>query len=142
MKNTIKVIVPIILLVLAVSFAWVAWGQGGSYTVHVTVPAGTVDEFVYIEDFIYSDEEISPQKKQLTLKSIDLPDGTEFVLKPIVVTEENAYERTYLDRGEPVLINVEKGAWFKIGIALQNPTDEDIEVGITVENVKVRIKQL
>lgn len=129
-------------LALVCILAWVIWGQGETYTIHVTVPAGTMNEFVYIEDFIYSDEEISPQKKQLTLKSIDLPDGTEFVLKPIVVTEENAYERTYLDRGEPVLINVEKDAWFKIGIALQNPTDEDIEVGITVENVKVRIKQL
>ena len=129
-------------LALVCILAWVIWVQGETYTIHVTVPAGTMNEFVYIEDFIYSDEEISPQKKQLTLKSIDLPDGTEFVLKPIVVTEENAYERTYLDRGEPVLINVEKGAWFKIGIALQNPTDEDIEVGITVENVKVRIKQL
>lgn len=129
-------------LALVCILAWVIWGQGETYTIHVTVPAGTMNEFVYIEDFIYSDEKISPQKKQLTLKSIDLPDGTEFVLKPIVVTEENAYERTYLDRGEPVLINVEKGAWFKIGIALQNPTDEDIEVGITVENVKVRIKQL
>lgn len=129
-------------LALVCILAWVIWGQGETYTIHVTVPAGTMNEFVYIEDFIYSDEEISPQKKQLTLKSIDLPDGTEFVLKPIEVTEENAYERTYLDRGEPVLINVEKDAWFKIGIALQNPTDEDIEVGITVENVKVRIKQL
>lgn len=127
-------------LALVCILAWVIWGQGDTYTIHVTVPAGTMNEFVYIEDFIYSDEEISPQKKQLTLKSIDLPDGTEFVLKPIEVTEENAYERTYLDRGEPVLIDVEKGAWFKIGIALQNPTDEDIEVGITVENVKVRIK--
>lgn len=127
-------------LALVCILAWVIWGQGETYTIHVTVPAGTMNEFVYIEDFIYSDEEISPQKKQLTLKSIDLPDGTEFVLKPIEVTEENAYERTYLDRGEPVLINVEKDAWFKIGIALQNPTDEDIEVGITVENVKVRIK--
>lgn len=127
-------------LALVCVLAWVIWGQGETYTIKVIVPAGTMNEFVYIEDFIYSDEEISPQKKQLTLKSIDLPDGTEFVLKPIEVTEENAYERTYLDRGEPVLIDVEKGAWFKIGIALQNPTDEDIEVGITVENVKVRIK--
>lgn len=127
-------------LALVCILAWVIWGQGETYTIKVIVPAGTMNEFVYIEDFIYSDEEISPQKKQLTLKSIDLPDGTEFVLKPIEVTEENAYERTYLDRGEPVLIDVEKGAWFKIGIALQNPTDEDIEVGITVENVKVRIK--
>ena len=127
-------------LALVCVLAWVIWGQGETYTIKVIVPADTMNEFVYIEDFIYSDEEISPQKKQLTLKSIDLPDGTEFVLKPIEVTEENAYERTYLDRGEPVLIDVEKGAWFKIGIALQNPTDEDIEVGITVENVKVRIK--
>lgn len=134
-----KVLVAIV-LVLAGILAWVIWGQGETYTIHVTVPAGTMDEFVYIEDFIYSDEEISPQKKQLTLKSIDLPDGTEFVLQPVEVKEENAYERTYLDIGQPLLIDVEKGAWFKIGIALQNPTGEDIVVGITVENVKVRIK--
>ncbi len=128
------------ILALAVVLAWVVWGQGETYTVHVAVPAGTMDEFVYIEDFIYSDEEISPQKNQLTLKSIDVPDRTEFVLKPIEVTEENAYERTYFSKGESLLIGVEKDAWFKIGIALQNPTDEDIVVGITVENVKVRIK--
>lgn len=140
MKKTSKVIVPIIALVLAVALTWVIWGQGEAYTIHITVPAGTMDEFVYIEDFIYSDEEISPQKNQLTLKSTDVPDRTEFVLKPIEVTEENAYERTYFNSGEPLLIDVEKGAWFKIGIALQNPTDEDIVVGITVENVKVRIK--
>ena len=45
-----------------------------------------------------------------------------------------------MDNGQPLLVDVEKGAWFKIGIALQNPTGEDIVVGITVENVKVRIK--
>ena len=140
MKKTFKIIVPIMILALAVVFAWVVWGQGETYTVHVTVPAGTMNEFVYIEDFVYSDEEISPQKNQLTLKSIDVPDRTEFVLKPIEVTEENAYERTYFTKGEPLLVDVEKGAWFKVGIALQNTTDEDIVVGITVENVKVRIK--
>ena len=140
MKKPIKVIVPIMLLALAVALAWAIWGQGETYTIRVTVPAGTMDEFVYIEDFIYSDEEISPQKSRLELKAINIPDRTEFVLKPIEVTEENAYERTYLNNGEPLLVDVEKGAWFKIGIALQNPTDEDIVVGITVENVKVRIK--
>ena len=74
------------------------------------------------------------------MKAINIPDRTEVVLKPIEVTEENAYERTFLDNGQPLLIDVEKGAWFKIGIALQNPSDEDIVVGITVENVKVRIE--
>lgn len=134
-----KKLIPLV-LVLAGVLAWFIWGRGETYTVHITVPAGTTDEFVYIEDFIYSDEEISPQKNQLELKTIDVPDSTEFVLKPIWVTEENAYERTYFVKGEPLIIDVEKGAWFKIGIALQNPTDEDIVVGITVENVKVRIE--
>ena len=132
-----KKLIPLV-LVLVVVLAWFVWGQGETYTIHITVPAGTTDEFVYIEDFIYSDEEISPQKNQLELKTIDVPDHTEFVLKPIEVTEENAYERTYFDKGRPLVIDVEKGAWFQIGIALQNPTDEDIVVSITVENVKVR----
>jgi len=135
-----KLISLVLTLVLVGVLAWFVWGRGESYTIHITVPAGTTDEFVYIEDFIYSDEEISPQKNQLELKTIDVPDHTEFVLKPIEVTEENAYERTYFIKGEPLVIDVEKGAWFKIGIALQNPTDEDIVVGITVENVKVRIE--
>ena len=139
-KKTFKVVGAIMLLVLAVVLAWFFLGQGETYTIHVTIPAGTMDEFVYIEDFIYSDEEISPQRSRLELKAINIPDRTEFVLKPIEVTEENAYERTFLDNGQPLLIDVEKGAWFKIGIALQNPSDEDIVVGITVENVKVRIK--
>ena len=130
----------VVVLVLAAVLAWAVWGQGRTYTVQVTVPAGTMGEFIYIEDFIYSDEEISPQKNRLELKAINIPDRTEFVLKPIKVTEENAYERTYLDNGQPLLVDVEKGAWFQIGIAMQNPTDEDIVVVITVENVKVRIK--
>ena len=134
-----KKLIPLVLVLVGV-LAWFVLGRGENYTIHITVPAGTADEFVYIEDFIYSDEEISPQKNQLTLKTIDVPDRTEFVLKPIGVTEENAYERTYFNKGEPILIDVEKGAWFEIGIALQNPTDEDIVVGITVENVKVRVE--
>ena len=140
MRKSIKAIVLILVLALVGVLAWVLWGQGESYTVHVTVPAGTTGEFVYVEDFIYSDEEISPQKNSLELKAINIPDRMEFVLKPIEVEEENAYERTYLDNGQPLLVDVEKGAWFKIGIALQNPTNKDIVVGITVENVKVRIK--
>ena len=132
-----KKLIPLILVLVGI-FAWFVWGQGETYTVQITVPAGTMDEFVYIEDFIYSDAEISPQKNQLELKTIDVPDYTEFVLKPIEVTEENAYERTYFDKGRPLVIDVEKGAWFQIGIALQNPTDEDLVVNITVENVKVR----
>ena len=39
-----------------------------------------------------------------------------------------------------MLIDVEKGAWYKIGGAMENPTDEDIVVVFHVVNVKVRIE--
>ena len=104
------------------------------YAIKIVVPAGSQGEFVY------SDEELSPRKSQLDIKSIDMPMDAEFVLKPIDATQENTYECTNFPKGEPMLIEVEKGAWFKIGIAMDNPTDEDIVVVFHVVNVKVRIE--
>ena len=92
------------------------------YAIKVVVPAGSQGEFVY------SDEEISPRKSRLEIKSIDMAKDAEFVLKPVDETQENAYECTNFPKGEPMLIAVEKGAWYKIGIAMNNPTDEDIVV--------------
>ena len=104
------------------------------YAIRVVVPAGSYGEFVY------SDEEISPRKSQLEIKSIDMSEDAEFVLKPVDETKENAYEGTNFPKGEPMLINGEKGVWYKIGIAMENPTDEDIVVVFHVVNVKVRIE--
>ena len=104
------------------------------YDIRIVVPAGNQGEF------IYSDEEISPRKKQLTIKSIDVSEDAEFVLKPVEATQENAYECTNFPKGEPMLLEAEQGEWYKIGIAMQNPTDEDIVVVFNVENVKVRIE--
>ena len=53
-------------------------------------------EIVYQEDFVYSDEEISPIGNKITIYSGDGLGDTEVVLKPISVKEENAYEPTYL----------------------------------------------
>ena len=104
------------------------------YAIRVVVPAGSQGEFVY------SDEEISPRKSRLEIKSIDMCEDAKFVLKPIDETQENAYECTNFPKGEPMLIAGEKGAWYKIGIAMENPTDEDIVVVFHVVNVKVRIE--
>ena len=133
-----KLIALVLALVCVLALA--GCGKNDTYKISITVPAGTTEEIVYQEDFIYSDEEISPKGKKITISSGEGLGDTEVVLKPIKVKEENAYEPTYLTPGMPVEMNVEKGAWFKIGIALQNPSDEDIVVGITVENVKVRIE--
>lgn len=39
----------------------------------------------------------------------------------------------------PVEFDAEKDTWFKIGVNMQNPTNEDIIVYVEVENVEVRI---
>lgn len=130
----------VLLLALVGIFALTEFWKNTSQAIHITIPAGTTGEFVYQEEFIYSEEEISPLGKQLTLKSIDVSDRAEFVLMPIEVKEENAYERTYFTKGEPIIVDVEKGAWFKVGVAMENPTDEDIVVSIHVEHVRVRNK--
>lgn len=104
------------------------------YVIRVVVPAGSQGEFVY------SEEEISPRNSQLDIKSIDMSENAEFVLKRVDETQENAYECTNFPKGQPMLIEVEKGTWYKIGIAMENPTDEDIVVVFHVENAKVRIE--
>ena len=114
-------------------------GLGGcsiqrEYSIRIVVPAGNQGEFVY------SEEEISPRKSQLNIKSIDMSENAEFVLKRVDETQENAYECTNFPKGQPMLIEVEKGTWYKIGIAMENPTDEDIVVVFHVENAKVRIE--
>ena len=104
------------------------------YAIRIVVPAGSQGEFVY------SDEEISARKSRLEIKSIDLAEDVEFVLKPIEELQENIYECTNFPKGEPMLIDVEKGAWYKIGIAMENPTDEDIVVVFHVVNTKIRVR--
>ena len=106
-----------------------------TWQIKVTIPAeGT-------ESFYYSDEEISPKGNTLTLYAGEgMGDGM-IVLLPVEVSQENAYdEPTYITPGMPVKLDVEKGAWYKIGVnRMRDPSGEDKVVYLSVENVEVRI---
>ncbi len=104
------------------------------YQIRVTIPAGSTAEFCY------SDEEICPKSNILTIKNGEGVGDTEVILLPVEYNEENVYESTYMTSGMPVKMEVEKGAWFKIGVNMQNLTTEDIYVYVTVRNVEVRIE--
>ena len=127
-----KLIVLVLALVCALGLSGCSAQK--EYAIRVVVPAGSQGEFVY------SDEEISARKSRLEIKSIDLAEDADFILKPVDETQENAYECTNFPKGEPMLIDVEKGAWYKIGIAMENPTDEDIVVVFHVVNTKIRVR--
>ena len=109
-------------------------GKNDTYKIKITVPAGSTEEI------IYSVEEISPTGNKITISSGEGLGDTEVVLKPIEVKEEKTYEPTYLTPGMPVEMDAEKGAWFKIGVSMQNPTDTDRIVYVEVEGVEVRIE--
>ncbi len=128
-----KIIALCLALVVILSFSACSNKQT-EFDIKIGVPAGSS------EDFVYSHEEISPLKDKITIYSGEGLGDTEVVLKPVQVTEENAYEPTYITHGMPVVMDVEKGGWFKIGINMQNPTDEDITVYVTVKDVEVRIE--
>ena len=125
---------------IAIVLTWVCvlalagCGKNDTYKIKITVPTGAVEEFVY------SDEIISLIGNTIIISSGEGLGDTEVVLKPIEVKEENAYEPTYLPPGMPVEMDVEKDAWFKIGVSMQNPTDTDITVYVEVKGVEVRIE--
>ena len=124
----------VFILTLVCMLGLVGCSAQKEYTVRIVVPAGNQGEFVC------SEEEISPRKSQLDIKSIDMSEDAKFVLMPVGETQENVYECTDFPKGEPMLIDVEKGTWYKIGIAVENTTNEDIIVVFHVVNAKVRIE--
>ena len=129
-----------IVLALIFILSLTGCGRNDTYKIRITIPAGTTEEIVYQEDFIYSDEEISPIGNKITISSVEGLGDTEIVLKTIEVKEENAYEPTHLTPGMPVEMDVEKGALFKISVSMQNDTDTDKNVYVEIEGVEVRIE--
>lgn len=120
-----------VLVILAVCFLT---NPTKEYKIRITIPAGST------ETYCYSDEEISPKGNTLTFYAGEGLGDTEITLLPVEAREENAYdEPIYITPGMPVKIDVEKGAWFKIGVNIQNPTEESMDVYVSVRNVEVRI---
>lgn len=104
------------------------------HTIEFTIPAGNT------EDFVFSSEEISPKAGKLKISAGAGISDDEMMLLPVEVCEENAYEPILLKQGKPVRVDVEKGAWFKIGVAKRNTADVPIAVEVIVENVEIRIE--
>lgn len=121
-------------LALACILAMTGCGKNESYKVSITVPAGSMERFVY------SDEEISATGKKITISCGEGLGDTEVILSPVNENVETEYVATYLTPGMPVEFETVKGEWFKIGVSVQNNTDTDKTVYVEVEGVEVRIE--
>ena len=139
-----KLIVFILALISLLTLAGCG-GRGERHTLEFTIPAGYTGAFTFsdmaldYDTFVYSAEEISPTRNTLTLKAGAGYSSVPVILKVVECQEENAYEPILLDHDKTVTINVEKGAWFQIGIALDNQADVPIAASVIVEAIDVRI---
>ena len=132
-KPAFWVIILAVIACVIVAVCFLTNPKQDSYTLRIVVPAGSQEKFVY------TDEEISTIKNTIKIWSGDGLGDTEVLLFPVNKTTETGYTATYITRGMPVEFDAEKDTWFKIGVNMQNSTNEDIIVYVEVENVAVRI---
>lgn len=132
-KPAFWVIIIAVIVCVGVAVCFLTNPKQDRYTLRIVVPAGSQEEFVY------TDEEVSTVRNSIKIWSGDGLGDTEVLLFPVNKTAETGYIATYLTHGMPVEFDAEKDTWFKIGVNMQNPTNEDIIVYVEVENVEVRI---
>ena len=132
-KPAFWVIIIAVIICVGVAACFLTNPKQDRYTLRIVVPAGSQEEFVYTE------EEVSTVRNSIKIWSGDGLGDTEVLLSPVNKTTETGYTATYLTHGMPVEFDAEKDTWFKIGVNMQNPTNEDIIVYVEVENVEVRI---
>lgn len=132
-KPAFWVIMASIVVCVVMAVCFLTNPRNDTFDIKIVVPAGGE------QTFYYSEEEISPTGKTITLSSGEGLGDTEVVLKSMDVMEENTYKPTYMTPGMPVKMDVKKGAWFKIGVAVSNPTEEDMIVYVRAKGVTVRI---
>ena len=132
-KPALWVIIIAVIVCVGVAVCFLTNPKQDSYTLRIVVPAGSQEEFVY------TDKEVSAIRNSIKIWSGDGLGDTEVLLSPVNKTTETRYTVTYLTHGMPVEFDAEKDTWFKIGVNMQNSTNEDIIVYVEVENVEVRI---
>lgn len=132
-KPAFWVIIISVIVCVGVAVCFLTNPKQDSYTLRIVVPAGSQEKFVY------TDEEVSTIRNSIKIWSGDGLGDTEVILSPVNKTTEARYTATYLTHGMPVEFDAEKDTWFKIGVNMQNSTNEDIIVYVEVENVEVRI---
>lgn len=127
----ISILAVLICAVIALCFLT---NPAEKYPIRITIPAG------HTEGFCYSDVEICPRSGTLVIAGSGELGDTEAVLLP-TEGEEGAVSGKpfYITPGLLAKTEAEKGTWYRIGVNVQNPTEKDMDVYVSVRNVVVRI---
>ncbi|MCD7733029.1 MAG: hypothetical protein LUH56_06270 [Oscillospiraceae bacterium] len=125
--------VLIIVTVLALVLSLTACGRQTEFDIKITIPAGSMEEFAY------ADEILIPTKSTITVTSVEGLGDSEVTIVP-VREGEGEQATSYITPGMPVKFEIEKDAWYKIGVSVQNATEEDITVTLHVKGVELVVE--
>lgn len=138
-KPAFWIIIAAVIACIAVAVGFLTNPDENTFNVKIVIPAGG-EGTIY-----YSEEEISPLGGRIILSSGDGLGDTEVVLISGNITgapEGKTYGPTYMTPGMPVKMDVERGTWYRIGVAMSNPTDKDLIVYVQAKRVNLRIADI
>lgn len=134
MKKKLIIIISIVVVMAVAVGIYLHSNRQTTFDISITVPAGSQ------EDFVYSDEIICPIGDTITISAGENLGDTTVVLLPVKMKGNLEYRPVYLTHGMPVKYGVEKDAWYKVGISMQNTGTEDIEEYVTVKGITALIE--
>ena len=105
-----------------------------TFTISITVPAGSQGEFVF------ADEEICPTGKKITVSCGEGLGTAEVLLAPVDEAVTAGYVNTPIAPGTPATFDTDPGAWLKVGVNADNDTEGDVTVWVEISGVEVRIE--
>lgn len=120
-----------IVVCIVVGVCFLTSPKNNTYSIKVMMPIGF--------DYNQSDVEFSPLKRKITIMLDEGQDDTQIVLVPNEAKTETAYEPVTLTAGVPVTMDVEKGAWFEIGVMLDEEVKEEIQISFSITGIETRI---
>ena len=121
-------------MILLITMALLCGCGKDTFTISITVPAGSQGEFVF------ADEEICPTGKKIRVSCGEGLGETEVLLVPVDETVTAGYVNTPIAPGAPAAFDADPGAWLKVGVNAANDTAEDVTVWVKVTGVEVRIE--
>ena len=105
-----------------------------TFTISVTVPAGSQGKF------LFADEEICPTGKKITVSCGEGLGEAEVILAPVEDTLTAGYVNTPIAPGAPAAFDTDPGTWLKVGVNVTNDTEVDVTVWLEISGVEVRIE--
>lgn len=88
---------------------------------------------------VYADTQICPTGQKVTIRMEPGSADTAVFLQPVEEQHPQTPEGTYLTGGAPVMLDAQRGVWYRVGIRGGNPTDQEITVVLTVSGCELRI---